>query len=279
MDWPYIVLIIFAVSFFIAIFITLFFVIRNSVHKKFVLKHSFLLRQLMDINSRYRFYKLSNTHLEYDFDHEVNFNNVSCSDYLIGYMNENIKHFKELLNTTEYNRNNYIVYKDEVSRLDKNQGFNVERKLLNKNKLIKYENKLFRKLLLEPTLYLDITVRLSYYNMGGYFKGSKTQTIKEEKIKEYMRGLNNKSGYYYNDEKIWNALTRYERGKVSLRMRFAIFERDNYTCKRCGRSGHRADLEIDHIVPISKGGKSTYSNLQTLCHDCNYHKGSNTAKY
>lgn len=35
----------------------------------------------------------------------------------------------------------------------------------------------------------------------------------------------------------------------------------------------KKDLEIDHIIPIAKGGKSTYDNLQTLCHRYNIKKG------
>ncbi|MDD3841546.1 MAG: HNH endonuclease [Bacilli bacterium] len=56
-------------------------------------------------------------------------------------------------------------------------------------------------------------------------------------------------------------------------MRFAIYQRDHYRCQKCGRQTN--DLEVDHIVPIAKGGKSTYDNLQTLCHRCNSAKGSN----
>lgn len=37
---------------------------------------------------------------------------------------------------------------------------------------------------------------------------------------------------------------------------------------------HSHDLEIDHITPISRGGTSDISNLQSLCHDCNIEKGS-----
>lgn len=59
-------------------------------------------------------------------------------------------------------------------------------------------------------------------------------------------------------------------------MRFAIFRRDGERCKRCGS---RHNLEIDHIVPISKGGKSTYDNLQTLCHSCNMEKGTDIERY
>ena len=58
-------------------------------------------------------------------------------------------------------------------------------------------------------------------------------------------------------------------------MRFAIYQRDGYRCKMCGRSQNRAYLEVDHIFPIAKGGKSTYGNLQTLCHECNVRKGTN----
>lgn len=56
-------------------------------------------------------------------------------------------------------------------------------------------------------------------------------------------------------------------------MRFEIYARDGYKCCRCGKSGQYVSLEIDHIIPISKGGKSTYDNLQTLCHQCNVEKG------
>ena len=56
-------------------------------------------------------------------------------------------------------------------------------------------------------------------------------------------------------------------------MRFAIYKRDNYRCRKCGRQTD--DLEVDHIIPIAKGGKSTYDNLQTLCHRCNSKKSDN----
>ncbi len=71
----------------------------------------------------------------------------------------------------------------------------------------------------------------------------------------------------------WQSICRVERGKVTNKMRFAIYERDHYRCRKCGKSTD--DLEVDHIIPISKGGKSTFDNLQTLCHRCNYRKGSN----
>jgi hypothetical protein len=54
----------------------------------------------------------------------------------------------------------------------------------------------------------------------------------------------------------------------SLRLRFKVMQRDNFTCKQCGASPAKdpsVELHIDHIIPWSKGGDTTFENLQTLC--------------
>lgn len=66
-----------------------------------------------------------------------------------------------------------------------------------------------------------------------------------------------------------------EHAKVTRAMRYDVLRRDNFHCVRCGRG--REDgvkLHVDHIVPVSRGGKSVMSNLQTLCEDCNCGKGN-----
>ena len=67
-----------------------------------------------------------------------------------------------------------------------------------------------------------------------------------------------------------------QRALMTSKLRQHIKERDHYTCRHCGVS--TADephllLEIDHIVPVSKGGLTTEDNLQTLCWRCNRSKG------
>ncbi len=56
-----------------------------------------------------------------------------------------------------------------------------------------------------------------------------------------------------------------------LKLRFEIFKRDNFTCQYCGRNVREdgIKLNIDHIIPISKGGKTIVSNLVTSCKECN----------
>lgn len=59
--------------------------------------------------------------------------------------------------------------------------------------------------------------------------------------------------------------TRY----VSAELRNRILERDHHKCLRCASA---QNLEVDHIIPISKGGTGQESNLQTLCRSCNRKK-------
>ena len=68
-----------------------------------------------------------------------------------------------------------------------------------------------------------------------------------------------------------------QRALMTSRLRENIKCRYNYECKNCGNSTHKEQnllLEIDHIIPLSKGGMTTEDNLQTLCWKCNRTKGS-----
>lgn len=60
--------------------------------------------------------------------------------------------------------------------------------------------------------------------------------------------------------------------------RRGVLERDNYTCIYCGASAYRdgidkSDFTIDHILPRSLGGKSTWVNTASSCYKCNHLKG------
>ena len=66
-----------------------------------------------------------------------------------------------------------------------------------------------------------------------------------------------------------------QRSKMTPALKKAILERDNYTCQNCGNSIYKEPnllLEIDHIIPVSKGGETEPDNLQTLCWRCNRSK-------
>lgn len=84
---------------------------------------------------------------------------------------------------------------------------------------------------------------------------------------------------------LWNFIQEKERNRTSAqaqrnlmtkKLRDEILQRDNFTCKQCGNSIYREPnllLEVDHIIPVSRGGKTVKENLQTLCWKCNRSKG------
>lgn len=66
-----------------------------------------------------------------------------------------------------------------------------------------------------------------------------------------------------------------KRKALSKRTRFEVFKRDNFTCKYCGKGiTQNAILQVDHIIPVSKGGDDSLLNLITSCIDCNLGKSN-----
>jgi 5-methylcytosine-specific restriction endonuclease McrA len=55
-----------------------------------------------------------------------------------------------------------------------------------------------------------------------------------------------------------------------------ILMRDRYTCQYCLRSGNAGELTLDHVVPRSRKGESSWENLVACCNRCNNVKGNRT---
>ena len=58
--------------------------------------------------------------------------------------------------------------------------------------------------------------------------------------------------------------------------RYNIYARDKSTCQYCGRKLPRHELNLDHVIPRSLGGMSTWENVVCSCHECNRRKGGRT---
>lgn len=112
----------------------------------------------------------------------------------------------------------------------------------------------------------DMDIYPSFITFGTYFNrfGSWKKAI-EEFIK------------YSNGElKIEKeATTRKVRKNINNSLRYDIMKRDNFKCQYCGASPAKdsdVELQIDHIIPVSKGGDNSIDNLKTICNHCNIGK-------
>jgi hypothetical protein len=64
-----------------------------------------------------------------------------------------------------------------------------------------------------------------------------------------------------------------KRKAISKRVRFSVFARDNFTCVYCGEQPPAVVLNLEHVIPVCKGGTDDEANLRTACWDCNAGKG------
>lgn len=51
-----------------------------------------------------------------------------------------------------------------------------------------------------------------------------------------------------------------------------VLQRDGFSCQYCGRHCDEAELNLDHVVPRERGGRTTWENIVTACLRCNAHK-------
>lgn len=261
----------------VAIFFAGGLLLHKYIQKKyetFVLKNSVCLEKLNNINSRYDFCTPENFDMSNKYDNENFYCDISPDDFLIYEMQFMSKNLHIQIDKANYNKQKYSEYVKEVKGSCKLGEYKSPVDKMNSKRLSKTEKKLAKNNLASPTTEYSLTITLYRTDINGKVFEKKSERFDSNDILTLEKRMNNRRGYFYNDRGIWDAICRVERGKVSNKMRFAIYRRDGNRCRNCGISGSRANLEIDHIIPIAKGGKSTMDNLQTLCHRCNVNKGA-----
>jgi len=143
-------------------------------------------------------------------------------------------------------------------------------------KKIKSLLKFYKKNKVEIELKIDI-------NEGSIIKGTiinyhyfptraiVIKSIEETLIKIFVEDIFPKSIVPVNfsrdsGKKIKNKITR---TGIPPKLRFEVLRRDKFVCQYCGACGPNVELEVDHKIPVSKGGKTEVSNLVTACIECN----------
>ena len=103
----------------------------------------------------------------------------------------------------------------------------------------------------------------TYFNRFGSWKNAIIEFIK------YSNGeIKLEKGVTANKTK---------RKNLNNSLRYDIMKRDNFRCVYCGKSpatNSNVELQIDHTIPISKGGTNNIDNLKTICKECNVGKNN-----
>ncbi len=247
--------------------------VDNNKHEQFVKSHSVALKNLAILNSKYSFYEAVDCDMLHTYDNESFFHQIDCRDFLIYQLQFEQGKILQQISKIHKNKVNHNKYVEELEGIGQWGKYDTPYEKLKLQKLIKIEKSIYSRSLLRPPVSFFISVTLFCSRLNGTIYAKKAERFDEQEISSFIKRLNNKNGSFFNDKDIWSSLCKVERGKVSNKLRFAIYQKDGYRCRHCGVSERYATLEIDHIIPIARGGKSTYDNLQTLCHSCNVKKG------
>lgn len=192
--------------------------------------------------------------------------------YLCKYFN--IKPDEESLNQFEEVLNNFSAVEQGKQLLNNKKKIVLESiwndvpwliRIFSKSK---FEKKLGFKPVDLSQLYFP-TYTFNYISSGGNSSMHTDITLNIENLNKFV--------VYLSELVKFRKSIAGQRALMTSSLREKIKKRDNYTCKNCKNNLDKEPnllLEIDHIIPLSKGGITSEDNLQTLCWKCNRSKGA-----
>lgn len=193
---------------------------------------------------------------------------VNGDDVIKYHIENDIKGLRTDIENSIYNISLLDEYEKNVAKI-------LEQESVNKTKYSDRKYKRIENIVLDKIIYtkkdflINASLEVYYRSNGGRVNESRNGFRNYEELLELYKEWENGNKY--------EVTKRQERKIMNDDIRYNVLKRDNFTCQKCGiTSKDGAKLEVDHIIPVSKGGKTVMSNLQTLCDRCNSGKSDKT---
>lgn len=246
--------------------------IYEHYYMKKLKKKSQLYLNTEKLNNKYNLHELNNFIDYYNISNKSSLESCNIDDYLMMTINDKYDKLLEYKKKYDELTHIYSIYLKEYDELKKyiNEEEAKEIKISIK-KYNKYQNKIFEENKIKRNYEFRVVIYINYRSK----KGKVRKNIYKSYDPKHFLEILNEYKTIKNKKKINEINSRIERAKMSASMRYDVFKRDNFTCTICGKSKKDGvQLEVDHIIPVSKGGKTVMSNLQTLCDRCNRGKSN-----
>ena len=231
--------------------------------------HSIRYNALIEINNKYSFNEVK---CEYVLKKSVNskaqFDRFKFNDYFEEMISKDIEKYLKLCKDTYANIDMYKKYEVELTNLPR-----FEKPTANPFSIMYSfaEKELCEKTTLKPVLSPLVRIKVSYTSQQGINHYEKTLRYNFSDICRHL----NAAISHAKKRKEYLASKQYQRNLMTPSLRYDILKRDGFKCTICGRSVEDGvKLHVDHIFPVSKGGKTEKSNLRTLCNECNSGKSN-----
>lgn len=259
--------------FFILLCVAISFIVRSASTKRkhLVEETSELISGIIKLNKEYNFRNVEHK-LQYDeyVSSKAKYDKFNIEDYFNKIVITNYGGIIEKAENILYNSQLYDKYKNEVANLKSNATVESTKQLkISYKSYTKIENELFNELKLKPTTKCFVTCTVNYTSPAGRNEYSRWEQFDISTVPQRYEQLK-KQLEYQNSEVVKR---KRERSLMTPSLRYDIMRRDGFKCVLCGRTADDGvKLHIDHIIPVSKGGKTVRENLRTLCEDCNLGK-------
>jgi len=190
-----------------------------------------------------------------------------CKYFDIDVNEETLSHLEKALNNYLAAYQGKILLEQERDRLMQTLTDPLPSLFYKLNK-----SRLAKELGFEPVRLVDInfqTYKFQYVSSGGNSSYEVLITLDMENLEKFIK--------YLGDMLRFKNSAKGQRALMTPQLREKIKNRDRHTCQQCGisvRDEPNLLIEVDHIIPISKGGTTTEDNLQALCWRCNRTKGA-----
>jgi hypothetical protein len=247
---------------------------KNKKERDYVISTSRMYNDLIELNSKQTYYSMPNQIITYHHrcKSKQNLDRFRFEDFILYLFEHDENDAKTNVDKIEYN---HIHYSDYIKKCDdikkRYLDYLPEDLKFSAENYKRIEIDLFMKNIINPPLDLQYVISAFYSSPGGrnryckdvkysfnnllYYKNKSAELIKKKATYEYQKNI--------------------ERSKMTESLRYDVLKRDGYRCQICGATANDgAKLHVDHIIPVSKGGKTEMSNLQTLCDRCNLGKSN-----
>ena len=263
------VFLIFILPFFVVVFIhQIVKLYKNSQYNK-VIPFSIKYKKLVDLNSKYKFNDITKTKLtikENEYSRK-GYERARAKNIILYHIENNELNVRDFIAKAHENKCIYDDYLCEFNNInDETPLKEIQKTGFTESQFRKYETKLLEIHKIKENIYnISIKVVVNYTTPSGKYSYSKNRVVEYEELVDLYLQWSNSKKYKITSKK--------ERLLMNDKLRYDVLKRDNFSCKICGITAKDgAKLHVDHIVPVSKGGQTTISNLQTLCDRCNFGK-------
>lgn len=243
---------------------------QNIIYKK--LKKSEVYQKIIELNDKYKLEPLGIFYDNYKVNKKILLKTINIDEYLMMTIENKYDQLVNYKKKYDALKQEYEQYNKEYNKLYKFIDKEEARKLkINTKNYLKYMPIIYNDNRINVEKEFKIVIYINYCSQKGKVKNKVYKKYNSDAFmkiyREYLK--------IRQSQEIYKLSSKIERSVMTESMRYDVFKRDGFKCQICGAtSKDGAQLHVDHIIPVSKGGKTEMSNLQTLCSRCNLGKSN-----